>query len=89
MSRAALSDRSIRSRLDETGGRSSGFDYMRIVLAVAILCFHSCITSYGASADTVFWNTPLKPFVRLILPMFFALSGFLVAGSLERCRTLL
>jgi peptidoglycan/LPS O-acetylase OafA/YrhL len=26
--------------------------------------------------------------VTLILPMFFALSGFLVAGSLERCRTL-
>ncbi len=77
------------SRLRDTGGRASGFDYMRLILAVAILCFHSVITSYGSGADVVFWNTALKPFVRALLPMFFALSGFLVAGSLERSPTLL
>jgi peptidoglycan/LPS O-acetylase OafA/YrhL len=82
-------DETLETQLMATGGRSSGFDYMRITLAVAILCFHSCITSYGSAADVVFWNTPLKPFARLLLPMFFALSGFLVAGSLERCRTLI
>lgn len=30
----------------------------------------------------------MKPFIMMILPMFFALSGFLVAGSLLRTKTL-
>jgi len=33
------------------------------------------------------WSGPLGGLLKLILPMFFALSGFLVAGSMERCKT--
>lgn len=78
----------LQERLDETAGRPSGFDYMRIILSVSVVVMHSVITSAGQQADFALWNTPLAPFLRSILPMFFALSGFLVTGSLERCKTL-
>ena len=79
---------SLGQRLAEMNGRPSGFDYLRISLALAVIAMHSVITSRGAAADFALWVTPLRPILRAILPMFFALSGFLVAGSLERCRTL-
>ncbi|MGO8847677.1 MAG: acyltransferase family protein [Methylocella sp.] len=79
----------IADRLRATKGRPSGFDYLRIVLAISILCWHTALLCGG-------WNTVigpplsiLMPFTRLLVPMFFALSGFLVAGSLERTKTLL
>jgi peptidoglycan/LPS O-acetylase OafA/YrhL len=72
-------------KLDVSRGRPTGFDYLRIGLAVAIICMHSVLSSYGETADIAVWTSPLRPAIRLILPMFFALSGFLVAGSL--CRT--
>lgn len=78
---------SIADRLRDTGGRSSGFDYLRLVLAVLVVAWHSVRTSHGIAADLEWSNGELRPFIRLILPMFFALSGFLVAGSLERSRT--
>lgn len=81
-------NRTVKSQIDATGGRSSGFDYARIILSILVLCVHSNITSYGDIHDDMIWQSPLKPFARLLLPMFFALSGFLVAGSLERSRTL-
>lgn len=75
-------------RLAATGNRPTGFDYMRIVLAVLILCWHSIITSYGQAAQDAFGASAAHPFVAMLLPMFFGLSGFLVAGSLERSRTI-
>ena len=78
---------SIAERMEATKGRSSGFDYLRIVLAVTVVATHSLRYSYGEGSDSIFWDSPLRPFYRLILPMFFALSGFLVAGSLERSKT--
>jgi peptidoglycan/LPS O-acetylase OafA/YrhL len=84
----APAGRTLAARLASTDGRPSGFDYLRIVLALSIVAFHSAITAGGKSADTALWASPLQPLLRAILPMFFALSGFLVAGSLERCRTL-
>jgi peptidoglycan/LPS O-acetylase OafA/YrhL len=75
-------------RLAATGNRPTGFDYMRIVLAVLILCWHSVITSYGQAAQNAFGAGPAHPFAAMLLPMFFGLSGFLVAGSLERSRTI-
>lgn len=86
--RAASSSHSIASRLDETDGRPSGFDYIRVVLALCVICWHSQLTAYGG-ADRSIWQTILSPFAFLIVPMFFALSGFLVAGSLERSKTLI
>lgn len=69
-------------------GRTTGFDYLRLGLATAVLGVHSIDVSYGPGFATDFENGPIRPFIALILPMFFALSGFLVAGSLERCRSL-
>jgi peptidoglycan/LPS O-acetylase OafA/YrhL len=76
----------IARRVEETGGRSSGFDYLRIGLALSVIAVHSTKLSYGMVAE--FWVPPQSVFSHIILPMFFALSGFLVASSLERCRTL-
>jgi peptidoglycan/LPS O-acetylase OafA/YrhL len=67
-----------------TGGRSSGFDYLRVTLALSVVVWHSVVTSYGTSFQSEIWNSPWRSVVGLILPMFFALSGFLVAGSLSR-----
>jgi peptidoglycan/LPS O-acetylase OafA/YrhL len=78
----------IARRIEETGGRSSGFDYLRIGLALSVIAVHSTKVSYGMVADRTIWGPPQLVFSHIILPMFFALSGFLVAGSLERCRTL-
>jgi peptidoglycan/LPS O-acetylase OafA/YrhL len=78
----------IGGRLTDTGGRPAGFDYLRLALALSVLWMHSVATSYGQATDVGMWTTFARPGLRLILPMFFALSGFLVAGSLERTRTL-
>ncbi len=78
----------IGERLDQTSGRPSGFDYIRIILASSVIWEHSVSTCYGFPFETEVWHSPLRPVFKLILPMFFALSGFLVAGSLERTRTL-
>jgi peptidoglycan/LPS O-acetylase OafA/YrhL len=80
--------KTIEARIVETHGRTSGFDYMRLALASGVIAMHSVITSYGQLAEIAFWQSPIRPVIRLILPMFFALSGFLVAGSLERAKTL-
>ncbi len=69
-------------------GHTQGFDYLRILLAISIVLWHTVVTCYGFAAQETGWSGWRRPFVALILPMFFALSGFLVAGSLERCRTL-
>jgi peptidoglycan/LPS O-acetylase OafA/YrhL len=71
-----------------TLGHSSGFDYMRMTLSLSIVALHSCITGYGAEAEVTLFTGPARPLVRLLVPMFFALSGYLVAGSLERSKTL-
>ena len=78
----------IGDRLRQTGGRAAGFDYMRIILAVSVVLAHSVITSYGSAANLSLFASAGRPILRLILPAFFALSGFLVAGSLERSKTL-
>lgn len=39
--------------------------------------------------DLDFTVPAARPFIHLVLPMFFGLSGFLVAGSLKRSRTLI
>lgn len=76
----------LAQRIEETGGRASGFDYLRLTLAVAVLLVHSVDTTYGLPANDALFGSWLRPFIRAILPMFFALSGFLVAGSLLRSR---
>ncbi len=68
--------------------RPSGFDYLRISLAIAVIAVHSVSTTEGPAAAVALFDTPLAAPIRVVLPMFFALSGFLVASSLQRSRTL-
>lgn len=65
-------------------GHANGFDGLRLLLALAIVAFHShTLTAVGAD---LFW--PIETAARLILPAFFVLSGYLVMSSLSRCATL-
>ena len=76
--------------LDEiriAGPATAGFDYLRIGLATAVLTWHSIILSTGsAPLDQALWSGPFRFLPAAILPMFFAVSGFLVSASLERSR---
>lgn len=78
----------LEQQLAITKNRPSGFDYMRIVLALSVICWHSLLISYGTDTTAGVWGRVLQPLSLLIVPMFFALSGFLVAGSLERSKSL-
>ena len=76
---------SILQRSISTHGRSTGFDYLRIVLALAVIVWHSFPLSYGPQAEVAKDTSVFAELlIGIILPMFFALSGFLVSGSLER-----
>ena len=76
---------SFLGKLNLSGGRPTGFDYLRIILAVGVICIHAPLTAYGT--DLYVWSSGFRPLTRIILPMFFALSGYLVAGSLLRCKS--
>lgn len=78
----------LQDRLIAANKRPSGFDYMRLMLATSVVLSHTMPVSYGIDWTLNTLNGPLRMVNSLILPLFFALSGFLVAGSLERCRTL-
>jgi peptidoglycan/LPS O-acetylase OafA/YrhL len=78
----------IAERMIATGGRATGFDYMRLVLAILIVCWHSVVTCYGEAVQAAVGSTVARPLVAVLLPAFFTLSGFLVAGSLERSKTI-
>ena len=69
---------------DAQNGRTSGFDLMRIMLAAAVIVVHSVPVAYGQDPNMEMWGGDFRPLVYGVLPMFFALSGYLVTGSLER-----
>ena len=69
-------------------GNASGFDYLRVLLAIGVLCIHSFSTSYGQPGEAFLFSLPWRPFSAAVLPMFFALSGFLVAGSYFRTKSI-
>jgi peptidoglycan/LPS O-acetylase OafA/YrhL len=75
-------------RLEALGGRPTGFDYLRLVLALMVMARHALDVSYGRAVADPMWPVWSAPIIACILPMFFALSGFLVAGSLERTPSL-
>jgi peptidoglycan/LPS O-acetylase OafA/YrhL len=66
-------------------GRRHGFDWMRLGLAIAIMGFHAFPICQGDLRAMPGWA---QSGAALILPMFFALSGFLVSASLARAPTL-
>lgn len=65
-------------------GKTGGFDYLRIILAVAVLYWHC----WGVIQQGQVPPLAVKIAARGMLPLFFALSGFLVASSLERLKKL-
>jgi peptidoglycan/LPS O-acetylase OafA/YrhL len=69
-------------------GTTSGFDYMRLILAFAVVMWHSAGTSYGLDSVDIISRGWVGYPVFMIMPLFFALSGFLVSTSLLRSRTL-
>jgi len=76
----------IGSRL-ETVRSPHGFDYIRIGLSICVLISHSFDLDDPAAAKLWTQTSPLAAYKLSILPMFFAVSGFLVASSLVRART--
>ena len=87
----------LAAQLEATNNRPSGFDYMRIVLALGVIFSHCRYLTNDETSGRMLWEPfmgPqswkcfLGPIDFMLVPMFFALSGFLVAGSLERSKTL-
>jgi peptidoglycan/LPS O-acetylase OafA/YrhL len=93
----SLGDNTIASALARHRGEGPGFGLMRLALATLICFYHSIHLGGGASAVSG-QNTqaalagftgltgPTRPFLVVLVPMFFALSGFLVTGSAFRVR---
>ena len=75
---------SIGDKLRASGGIGKGFDSLRLLLAVGVVAWHSIgIVRHGLYGD----GLPFFWFVGYgILTMFFALSGFLIAGSAGRLK---
>jgi peptidoglycan/LPS O-acetylase OafA/YrhL len=73
--------KTLGSALDEQKGFAQGFDFLRIFLATGIIGWHTAWLSghVEAAKASVFWFSQYA-----LVPMFFALSGFLVAGSSMR-----
>ena len=84
----ALGNISFHDRAESAGGFTSGFHLMRLVLAVLVIVVHSVDISYGSSVGALMWGHKLAGYMLIILPMFFAMSGYLVAGSFARMKSL-
>jgi len=74
----------IGSKLDETKGIGQGFDFLRIFLAVSVLATHSVLITQGNIH--LFESKPFTLLYWVVLPLFFALSGFLITGSAMRLK---
>lgn len=76
---------SIGDKWRASSGRPTGFDFLRIFLAFCVMLWHSVHVCYGTDEFWHWvWTGPLRPLIWFVVPSFFALSGFLVAGSLQR-----
>lgn len=62
-------------------GATSGFDYLRLALSLIVIFWHSSGIVAAGHGER---NAALQLFARIAVPMFFALSGFLVSASLDR-----
>ncbi len=69
-------------------GVGPGFEQVRVCLALSILFWHSFALSYGGEWAKSLPIVPLPTLLATLLPMFFALSGFLVMGSALRLNNL-
>jgi peptidoglycan/LPS O-acetylase OafA/YrhL len=73
--------KTLGSVLDDQKGFGQGFDFLRIFLATGIIAWHTAQLSghLELARASGFWLSEY-----MLVPMFFALSGFLVAGSSTR-----
>jgi peptidoglycan/LPS O-acetylase OafA/YrhL len=78
--------RTFGSIMDQNRGVGPGFDFLRLALALSVVTWHSFQLSYGRA-----YSDALPEFAQLlslfIVPSFFALSGYLVAGSMVRVKS--
>lgn len=65
-------------------GIGPGFDFLRLFLALAVVLWHSFQVSYGNDFVHRALDGPYRALIYFIVPAFFALSGYLVAGSMVR-----
>ncbi|HWU04490.1 MAG TPA: acyltransferase [Novosphingobium sp.] len=80
--------KTLEEQLRLAGGRPSGFDYIRIVLALTVVVWHSVVTSYGLGFQDQLLLGPARIVFASMVPMFFAVSGFLVSASLSRTHSI-
>jgi peptidoglycan/LPS O-acetylase OafA/YrhL len=81
--------RTLETALQESKGIGPGFDTLRVVLSISILFWHGIQVSSGVAAETAAWDSTIGGyFAASLLPIFFALSGFLVIGSALRTKSL-
>jgi peptidoglycan/LPS O-acetylase OafA/YrhL len=74
--------------MDLSNGFASGFNYLRFGLSISVLVWHAYIITVGMAAAQLTASHWSGYITFWILPMFFALSGFLVASSLVRTPNL-
>ncbi len=87
-------------RLSKFSGIGPGFDYLRLGLALVIFNAHAgaifrassagqiIVAAKANGAKVVEWSNWREPVYVCLVPMFFALSGFLVTGSAFRTRSI-
>ena len=75
---------SIGAILDRTNGYGKGFNFVRIALALTVLLWHDRVFVTG---NRDFFDAQYLWVLNYpIMPMFFGLSGFLVAASAQRLK---
>ena len=73
--------KTMKDMLDTRNGISTGFDFLRVFLALSIVFVHAFGLPYGKQGAL-----PHNLALLSIVPMFFALSGFLITGSAMRLK---
>jgi peptidoglycan/LPS O-acetylase OafA/YrhL len=72
------------SILDENRNIGPGFDFLRVFLALSIVSFHAWTVTNQYFAPHNWDATPVWIIHYTLVPMFFALSGFLISASAGR-----
>lgn len=73
----------IKTVFESYKGVGPGFDFLRIALATLVILCHSFLVVDG---NFNFVDPRLWAIFGPVLPMFFALSGFLISGSAQRLK---
>lgn len=79
----------IDEKMVTADNRPAGFDYLRLALAAAVIVIHGFDVTAGLKTSYALMESPWRILIVPVIPMFFGLSGFLVAASLRRCASLI